>query len=76
MNEFKMTNPSHFGSIKSTILTGLRQMYIDSFCPNLGMGIKISNGSINSPMIDPKEVCFLVKCTFLLQHIINKLGTI
>ena len=49
-------------------------MYIDSFCPNLGMGIKISNGSINSPIIDPKEGCFLVKCTFLLQHIILKIG--
>ena len=49
-------------------------MYKDSFCPNLGMGIKISNGSINSPIIDPKEACFLVKCTFLLQHIILKIG--
>ena len=74
MSEFKMRNLSHFGCIKSTISTGLRQMYIDSFFPNLDMGIKISNGFINSPIIDPEEGCFLVKCTFLLQHIILKIG--
>ena len=74
INEFKMINPSHFGCTNSTMLTGLRQMYIDSSCPNLGIGIKISNGSINSPIIDPNEGCFLVKFTFLLQlHL--KLGT-
>ena len=69
-----MINPSHFGCTNSTMLTGLRQMYIDSSCPNLGICIKISNGSIDSPITDPNEGCFLVKFTFLLQlHL--KLGT-
>ena len=43
MNEFMTINPSHFGCIKSAVLIGLRQMYIDGSCPSLGIGIKISS---------------------------------
>ena len=74
MSEFMTIHPSHFGFTESTILTRLRQMYIDSSCPNLGIGIKISNMSIKPAIIDPNEGCCLVNCTFLLQHIIPKIG--
>ena len=67
-------HPSHFGCIKSAVLTGLRRMYIDSSCSNLGIGIKISNVSINPAIIDPNEGCFVVMCTFLLTHIIPGIG--
>ena len=63
-------HPSHFECIKSTILTGLGQMYIDSSCPNLGIAIKISNVSLNPAIIDPNEGLCLVKSNFLPQHII------
>ena len=49
MSEFMTIYPSHFGCIKSTVLIGSRQMYIDSSCPNHGIGIKISNVSIGPP---------------------------
>ena len=74
MSKFITIHLSHFGCIKSTILTGLRQMHIDSSCPNLGICIKISNVSINSAIIDSSEGCCLVRCSFLLQHIIPKIG--
>ena len=74
MSEFMTINPSHFGCIKSTILAGLRQMYIDSPCSNLGIGIKISNVSINPAIIDPNKGFCITRCTFLLSHIIPKAG--
>ena len=74
MSEFMTINPSHFGCIKSTILAGLRQMYIDSPCSNLGIGIKISNVSINPAIIDLNEGFCITRCTFLLSHIISKAG--
>ena len=74
LSEFMAMHPSHFGCIKSTILTGLRQMYIDSFCLSLGIGIKISNVSINPAIIDPNEGFCIMRCTFLLSHIIPRAG--
>ena len=74
MSKFITIHLSQFGCIKSTILTGLRQMHKDSSCPNLGICIKISNVSINSAIIDSSKGCCLVTCAFLLQHIIPKIG--
>ena len=49
-------------------------MYIDSSCPGLGIGIKISDVSIGPSVIDPNEGCCIAKCTFLLSHIIPRAG--
>ena len=49
MSEFITIHPSHFGCIKSAVLIGLRRMYIDSSCPNHGIGIKISDLLIGPP---------------------------
>ena len=49
-------------------------MYMDSSCPNLGIGIKISNVSIGPSVIDPNEGFCITRCTFLLSHIIPKAG--
>ena len=65
---------SHFGYIKSLILTGLRQMYIDGPCPVLDIGIKISGLSVGPSVIDPKEGCCITRCIFLLVHIIPRAG--
>ena len=67
-------HPSHFGCIKSTILAGLRKMYIDSSCSNLGIGIKILDASIGPSVIDPYEGCCITTCTFLLTRIILRAG--
>ena len=67
-----MIHPSHFGCIKSTILTGLRQTYIDSSCPSLGVGIKISGLLVGPADIDPNEECCITMCTFLLTHIVPR----
>ena len=67
-----MIHPSHYGCIKSTILVGLRKMYIDSHCSNLGIGIKISDASIGLSVIDPNEGCCITRCTFLLTHTIPR----
>ena len=72
MSEFMTIRPSHFECRKSTILVGLRQMYINSSCSNLGIGIKISNISVNPAIIDPNEGFCITRCTFLLSHIIPK----
>ena len=69
MGEFMKIYPSHFGCIKSTILTGLRQTYIDSSCPGLGIGIKVSGLLVGPAVIDPNEGCCITRCTFLLTHI-------
>ena len=74
MSEFMMIHPFHFGCIKSTILTGLRQMYIDGLSPSLGVGIKISGLSIGLSVIDPNEGCCITRCTFLLTYIIPRAG--
>ena len=55
MSEFVTIHSSHFGCIKSTILTTLRQMYIDGFCPGLDISIKISDVSVGPSVIDPNE---------------------
>ena len=57
MSEFITIHPSHFGCIKSTILTRLRQMYIYGSCLGLGIGIKISDVSVGPSVIDPNEGC-------------------
>ena len=67
-------HPSHFRFVKSTILAGLRKMYIDSSCSNLGIGIKISDASIGPSVIDPNEGCCITRCTFLLTHTIPRAG--
>ena len=74
MSKFMTIHPSHFGYIKSTVFAGLRKMYIDSSCSNLGIGIKISDASIGPSVIDPNEGCYITRCTFLLTHIIPKTG--
>ena len=74
MNEFMTIHPSHFGCIKSTILTGLRQMYIDGSCPGLGIGIKISILLVGPSVIDPNEGCCITRCTYVLTHIISRAG--
>ena len=53
MSEFMTIHPSHFGCIKSAVLTGWRQMYKDGSCPSLGIGIKISDVSAGPSVIDP-----------------------
>ena len=67
-------HPSPFGCIKLAVLTELRQMYIDSFCSNLGIGIKISDVSVGPSVVDPNEGCCITRCTFLLTHIIPDIG--
>ena len=74
MSEFMTVHPSHFGCVKSSILTRLEQMYIDSSCPNLGIGIKISDVLVDPSVLDPNEGCCITRCTFLLSHIISKVG--
>ena len=74
MSEFITIHPSHFRCIKSTVLAGLKQMHIDSSCPNLGIGIKISDVSIDPLVIDPSKGFCITRCTFLLSHIIPKAG--
>ena len=67
-------HPSHFGCIKSTILTRLKQMYIDSSYPNLGTDIEMSGVHVGPAIIDPNEGCYVAACTFLLTHIIPRTG--
>ena len=74
MSEFMTIHPSHFGCIKSTVLAGMRKMYMDSSFPNLGVGIKISDVSIGPSVIDPNEGFCITRCAFLLSHIILKAG--
>ena len=74
MSEFMTIHPSPFGCVKSSILTLLRKMYIDSSCSNLGIGIKILDVLIGSSIIDPNEGCCITRCTFLLTHIIPGIG--
>ena len=49
-------------------------MYIDSSCPNLGIGIKSSGVPIDPSVIDPNERFCITGCTFLSIHIIPKAG--
>ena len=49
-------------------------MYIDGPFPVLGIGIKISGLSVGPPVIDPNEGCCITRCTFLLVHIIHRVG--
>ena len=74
MTEFMTMHPSHFGCIKSAVLTGLRQMYIDSSCPSLGVGTKISDVTVGPSVIDPNEGCCITRCSYLLTHIIPHAG--
>ena len=74
MSEFMTIHASHFGCIKSAVLTVLRQMYIDSSCAGLGIGIKISGLSIGPAVTDPNEGCYITRCTFLLMHVIPRAG--
>ena len=49
-------------------------MYIDGFCPGLGIGIKISDVTVGPAVIDPNEGWCITRCTFLLTHIIPRTG--
>ena len=72
MSEFITIHPSHFGCIKSAVLTGLKQMYIDGSCRSLGIGTKISGLSVGHSVIDCNKGCCITRCTFLLTHIISR----
>ena len=65
---------SHFGCIKSAVLAGLRQIYIDGSCSSLGISIKISGLSVGPSVIDPNKGCYTTMCTFLLTHIVPRAG--
>ena len=69
-----MLHPSQLGCVKSSILTWLKQMDIDSSCPNLGIGIEISGVHVGPAIIEPNEGCCITRCRFLLSHIIPKAG--
>ena len=66
--------PSHFRCIKSAVLTGLRQMYIDGSFPGLGIGIRISGLSVGPLVIDPNDGCCITRCKCFLTHIIPRAG--
>ena len=72
MSEFMTIHPFHFGYIKSAVLTGLRRMYIDGSCPDLVIGIKLSNVSVGPSVIVPNEGCCIIRCTFLITNIIPR----
>ena len=74
MSEFVMLHPSQLGCVKSSILTRLKQMDIDSSCPNLGIGIEISGAHVGPAITEPNEGCCITRCIFLLPHIIPKAG--
>ena len=74
MSKFITIHFSPFGCVKSSILTRLKQTYIESSCPGLGIGIKISDVSIGPSVIDPNEGCCITRWTFLLTHIIPGIG--
>ena len=74
MFELMTIYPSHFGCVKSSILTWLKQMYVDSSCLNLENGIKISDVLIGPSVIDHDKGCCITRCTFLLTHIIPRAG--
>ena len=74
MSDFMTIHPSHFGCIKSAVLTGLRKMYTDSSCLNLFIGIKISGVLVGLSVIDPNEESCITRCTFLLTHFIPGIG--
>ena len=74
ISEFVTIHPSHFRCIKSAVLTGLRQMYIDGSCQGLGIGIKVSGVLVGLSVIDPDEGCCITRRTFLLTHIIPRAG--
>ena len=67
MSEFMTIYASHFGCIISTILTEMRQMYIDGSCPGLGIDIKISGLWVGPSVIDPNEGCCIMRCTILID---------
>ena len=75
MSEFMTIHLFHFGCIKSAVLKGLRQMYIDGSCPRLGISIKGSDVLVCPAVIDPNKGFCITRCTFLLTHIIPGLGT-
>ena len=70
VTEFITIHPSHFELIKPTVLAILWKMYVDSSCSNFCIGIKISDASMSQSVIDPNEGCCIIRCTFLLTHII------
>ena len=72
MSEFMTIHLSHFGCIKSAVLTGLTQMYVDGSCQGIGIAIKISDVSVGPSAIDPNEGCCITRSTFLLTHIIPR----
>ena len=47
-------------------------MYIDGFCPSLGISTKISDVLVGPSVIDPNKGCCIMRCTFLLTHIISR----
>ena len=74
VSEFITIHPSHFGCIKSAVLTGLREMYIDGSSPGLGIGTKISDVLVGPSVINPNKGCCITRGTFLLTHIIPRTG--
>ena len=72
MSEFMTIHPSQFGCIKSAVLTGLKEMYIDGFGPILGIDIKISDVSVGPAVVDPNEGSCSTRCTFLSTRIIPR----
>ena len=49
-------------------------MYIDGSCKSLDIGIKISDVLVGPSVTDPNERCCIMRCTFLLTHIIPRAG--
>ena len=47
-------------------------MCIEDSCPGLGIGIKISDVSVDPSVIDPNKGCCITRCTFWLVHIIPR----
>ena len=49
-------------------------MYIDGSCKSLDIGIKISDVLVGPSVTDPNERFCIMRCTFLLTHIIPRAG--
>lgn len=68
--------PDHYGNVAGFVRSKLRNMFVDTCCPLLGIGTDIKNADTQSVVLDAESGDSVTTVNFVLKHIKPEVGDV